>query len=236
MFGSEPALNHDKLSLHSADLSDRVTQLQHALPASVKLVAVSKSASVEQMRQAYAAGIRDFGENRVQDAVEKKQQLVDLPDLTWHFIGHLQTNKARLALEIFDWIHSVDNLKLAQRLHTLSVDVPNPPQLLLQVKALPDPNKYGWSCSELLDDLTEITQCDRLPIRGLMTILPLGLTDFEQRTAFAQVAQLAKVIHQQTNLPMHQLSMGMSDDYLLAIQAGATMVRLGRILFDKYPA
>ncbi|MBW4552297.1 MAG: YggS family pyridoxal phosphate-dependent enzyme [Aphanocapsa sp. GSE-SYN-MK-11-07L] len=232
MFGSESSLHNDKQPLR-ADLSDRIAQLQQTLPAAVKLVAVSKSVGVDQMRRAYAAGIRDFGENRVQSAVEKKQQLADLPNLTWHFIGHLQTNKARLALETFDWIHSVDNLKLAQRLQSLTVDLPQPPRLLLQVKMLPDPNKYGWSSSELFNDLAQLLQCDRLAIQGLMTILPLGLTDVEQLAAFNQMTQLAQAIHQQTAIPMTQLSMGMSDDYLLAVQAGATMVRLGRILFSE---
>jgi PLP dependent protein len=235
MFGSKSALNNYNPPSPSADLGDRITQIKQSLPDSVKLVAVTKSVGVEQIRQAYAAGIRDFGENRVQAAVEKKQQLADLPNLTWHFIGHLQTNKAQVALETFDWIHSVDSLKLAQRLHSLSSDLPNlpMPKVLLQVKVLPDPHKYGWSSSELLTDLAKLTQCDRLSIQGLMTILPLGLTAFEQRSGFEQVAQLAQVIGQQTNLSMTQLSMGMSNDYLLAVQAGATVVRLGRILFSK---
>jgi PLP dependent protein len=216
-----------------ADIRDRITQIKQSLPGHVRLIAVSKSVSADLIRQAYAVGIRDFGENRVQAAVEKKQQLADLPDLTWHLIGHLQTNKARTALETFDWIHSVDSLKLAQRLQSLAAEFPTPPKLLLQVKGLPDPNKYGWSISELLDDLPQLTRCDRLAIQGLMTILPLGLTDAEQLTTFDQVAQLAEAIRQQTHLPMTQLSMGMSDDYLLAMQAGASMVRLGRILFSK---
>jgi PLP dependent protein len=216
-----------------ADIRDRITQIKQSLPEQVKLIAVSKSVSADLIRQAYAVGIRDFGENRVQEAVAKQQQLADLPDLSWHLIGHLQTNKARIALETFDWIHSVDSLKLAQRLQSLAVEFITPPKLLLQVKALPDPNKYGWSIAELLDDLSQLAQCDRLAIQGLMTILPLGLTDAEQLTAFEQIAQLAEAIRQQTNIPMTQLSMGMSDDYLLAIQAGASMVRLGRILFSQ---
>jgi PLP dependent protein len=234
---STPALTNSQPEsldpqLH-ADIRDRITQIKQSLPDHVKLVAVSKSVSADLIRQAYAVGIRDFGENRVQAAVEKKQQLADLPDLSWHLIGHLQTNKARLALETFDWIHSVDSLKLAQRLQSLAGEFATPPKLLLQVKALPDPNKYGWSSSELLADLPQLAQCDRLAIQGLMTILPLNLTEIEQLTAFEQIAQLAEAIRQQTNIPMAQLSMGMSDDYFLAIQAGASMVRLGRILFSK---
>ncbi len=217
----------------NSEIRDRITQIKQSLPKQVQLIAVSKFVSTDLMRQAYAAGIRDFGENRVQAAVEKKQQLADLPDLTWHLIGHLQTNKARIALETFDWIHSIDSLKLAQRLQSLAVELPTPPKLLLQVKALPDPNKYGWSIAELIDDLPQLTECDRLSIEGLMTILPLGLTPAEQLTAFEQIAHLATVIREQTNIHMTQLSMGMSDDYLLAIQAGASMVRLGRILFSK---
>jgi pyridoxal phosphate enzyme (YggS family) len=185
------------------------------------------------MREAYAAGIRDFAENRLQEALSKQEQLQDLRDLNWHFIGHLQTNKARKAIENFQWIHSVDNLKIAQRLDRLAQELSLQPQVCLQVKVLPDPNKYGWEINQLLSDLPQLDRCQYLNIQGLMTILPLDLSDAQILAAFETTYELAQKIKQQNwaHIHMNQLSMGMSGDYTLAIQAGATMVRLGTILF-----
>lgn len=218
-------------------ISERISEIRQTLPASVRLIAVTKQVSVDAMRAAYDAGIRDFGESRVQEAEAKQEQLRDLTDITWHLIGHLQTNKAQKALERFQWIHSIDSLKLAQRLSRLAEPLPQKPQVLLQVKLLPDPDKYGWSASDLLNDLSELNQCEHLKISGLMTIAPLGLSDSELLTIFQQTRDLANKINQQSwsHLCTNQLSMGMSGDYLLAVKAGATMVRLGRILFGDRP-
>jgi PLP dependent protein len=229
-------------SFGSNSIADRIGQIRETLPASVRLIAVTKQVSVDAMREAYEAGIRDFGESKIQEAAAKQQQLADLPDLTWHLIGHLQSNKALLALEQFEWIHSVDSLKLAQRLSQLAANLKNKPNVCLQVKLLPDPNKYGWtvlppdpSTSELWSDLPLIDQCSNLNIAGLMTIPPYGLAPEQTRSVFLQTRELAQQIQQQpwTNIRIDQLSMGMSEDYPLAIQAGATMIRLGRILFGE---
>ncbi|AHJ29758.1 Hypothetical protein YggS [Nodularia spumigena CCY9414] len=199
------------------------------------MIAVSKTFPAEDIRAAYNAGIRDFGENRIQEAASKQAELQDLPDITWHFIGGLQSNKAKKALELFDWIHSVDNLKLAQRLNQLAQQLGVTPQVCLQVKILPDPNKSGWTVPELLADLDALNQCKNLQIQGLMTIPPLGLNDTEIISVFNATHKLAQEIEEQnwSHLKMPELSMGMSGDYQLAVQAGATMVRLGTILFGK---
>lgn len=118
-----------------SSINERITQIRASLPPSVRLIAVTKQMPTEVIRAAYAAGIRDFGENRIQEAASKKAQLHDLPDITWHFIGHLQANKAKKALEQFQWIHSVDNLKLAQRLDQLAQQLGVNPQVCLQVKS-----------------------------------------------------------------------------------------------------
>jgi pyridoxal phosphate enzyme (YggS family) len=217
----------------SGTISERIAQVRQILPPSVRLIAVTKQVSVAAMREAYAAGVRDFGESRVQEAEAKQAVLHDLPDITWHLIGHLQANKVQKALEIFQWIHSIDSLKLAQRINRLATTSPEKPHLCLQVKVLPDPDKYGWSVSELWSDLPQLDQCEYLDIRGLMTILPLGLTDAEMLTAFQHISQLATEIQQKNwlRIQMQERSMGMSGDYPLAVQAGATMIRLGRILF-----
>ncbi|BAY44402.1 hypothetical protein SAMD00079811_20020 [Scytonema sp. HK-05] len=219
----------------SSSINERIIALRSSLPDSVRLIAVTKQVSSEVMRCAYAAGIRDFGESRIQEAASKQAQLQDLSDLTWHFIGHLQSNKAKKVIEQFQWIHSVDNLKLAQRLNQLAQQLQVSPQVCLQVKILSDPNKSGWSISQLLADLSALNECKNLQIQGLMTIPPLGLNDSETLNVFNRTHELAKEIQEQnwSNIQMQHLSMGMSGDYKLAVQAGATMVRLGTILFGE---
>ncbi|MBD2436334.1 YggS family pyridoxal phosphate-dependent enzyme [Nostoc sp. FACHB-110] len=217
----------------SSSIDERITSIRSSLPASVRLIAVSKQVPAEAIRLAYNAGIRDFGESRIQEAATKQEQLQDLSDITWHLIGHLQSNKAKKALELFEWIHSVDNLKLAQRLNQLAQQLGISPKVCLQVKILPDANKSGWSVPELLADLTELNQCKFLQIQGLMTIPPLGLSETEIYDVFYSTNQLAQEIQLQnwSNLHIQHLSMGMSGDYQLAVKAGATMIRLGTILF-----
>ncbi|MEH1976672.1 MAG: YggS family pyridoxal phosphate-dependent enzyme [Nostoc sp.] len=217
----------------NSSISERIVTIRSSLPTSVKLIAVSKQVSAQAIRSAYNAGIRDFGESRIQEAASKQAELQDLPDITWHFIGHLQGNKAKKAIEQFPWIHSVDNLKLAQRLDQLAQQLGVSPQVCLQVKILPDPNKSGWSVPELLADLPTLNQYKSLQIQGLMTISPSGLNDSEILSVFNLNRQLAKKIQEQnwSHIKMQHLSMGMSGDYELAVQAGATMVRLGTILF-----
>ena len=211
----------------------RIRQIRQEIPPSICLIAISKQVSVTAMREAYGAGIRDFGENRLQEALEKQQLLQDLPDLRWHFIGHLQANKAQKAIANFDWIHSVDSLKLAIRLDQLAKDCPNPPQICLQVKFLPDPNKYGWEVAELMAAIPQLESLSHLKISGLMTILPLGLTESQQLAAFGSAHDLAQTLQLRSQLNLSDLSMGMSEDYPLAVQKGATMIRLGRILFSE---
>ena len=216
-------------------IAERITNIRSNLPESVRLIAVTKQVSVDTIRTAYAAGIRDFGENRVQEAEAKQAQLQDLPDITWHLIGHLQSNKVVKALKQFQWIHSVDSLKLAKRLDSLAEELSCSPNICLQVKILPDPNKYGWSIPELMTDLAELNQCQNLKIKGLMTIPPQGLDDLKTLSVFKKTQDLAQEISQKnlSNLKIKELSMGMSEDYNLAISAGATMVRLGRTLFGE---
>ncbi|MCE2905075.1 MAG: YggS family pyridoxal phosphate-dependent enzyme [Anabaena sp. CoA2_C59] len=219
----------------SSLISDSLSNIRASLPSTVRLIAVTKKVSTELMREAYTAGIRDFAESHIQEATSKKIELSDLSDITWHLIGHLQTNKARKALELFSWIHSVDNLPLAQRLNTLAQELKVTPNICLQVKILSDANKYGWMAPELLADLEALNQCQNLQIQGLMTIPPQGLADREILTVFNSTYELAQTIQSQhwANITMQQLSMGMSGDYQLAVQAGATMVRLGTILFGQ---
>jgi PLP dependent protein len=217
-----------------ADLQDRIAQFCQQIPRSVRLIAISKTLPASTIRVAYAAGLRDFGESKVQEAAAKQAELADLPDLTWHLIGRLQSNKAQKALELFDWIHSVDSLALAQRLDRLAEGRPAP-QICLQVKLRDDPSKTGWSQSGLLTDFPALCELPHLRLRGLMVIPPYGSAETPQ------IFQEAKALLDQLQASGHppdfdQLSMGMSDDYALAIQTGATMIRPGRALFGDRSA
>jgi hypothetical protein len=157
--------------------------------------------------------------------------LADLPDVTWHFIGRLQANKARRIMEHFSWIHSVTELAIAERLDKLAAELQKRPQVCLQVKLWQDDQKLGWSEAQLWYDLKRLQELHNLDWRGLMAILPVGLTPAERLECFQRVAHLAQCLRAQSSLPLTELSLGMSGDYREAIAAGATMVRLGSIIF-----
>jgi PLP dependent protein len=217
----------------TGSVAHNIDTIRRDLPATVTLMAVTKQVSVTAMREAYATGIRDFGESRIQSAETKQQELADLTDLRWHLIGHLQSNKVRKALQIFDWIHSVDSLKLAQQIDRVAAELQLRPNICLQVKLLPDPDKYGWTVAELLADLPQLDRLEQLQIRGLMAIPPLGLTPAELEQFFDRARDLRDRIQQQTwkNIQLPELSMGMSGDYRQAIAKRSTIIRLGSILF-----
>lgn len=218
-------------------ISDKINTIKQEIPENVKLIAITKQVGIEEIREAYQVGVRDFGENRLQEALDKQQHLKDLEQIDWHFIGHIQKNKAKKIIENFSWIHSVDSLALAQRLNRLAGELKRSPKVFLQVKVLPDPNKYGWQVEELWQDLAELNQFEHLDIQGLMVILPLGLSATATLNAFEKAQELTTAIQAKNypHLKMEQLSMGMSGDYLLAIKAGSTMIRLGRTIFQSQP-
>lgn len=214
-------------------ISEKIARIKQEIPQNVKLVAITKQVDIKLMQEAYDAGVKDFGENRLQEALEKQNQLKNLTQINWHFIGHIQKNKARKIIEHFTWIHSVDSLALAQRINRIAGELNKIPKVFLQTKILPDPDKYGWKVESLWQDLEELNCLEHLEIQGLMTILPLGLSNSEVLEAFKSTKNLATAIQQKKyyNLGIKHLSMGMSGDYQLAIEAGATMIRLGRTIF-----
>jgi pyridoxal phosphate enzyme (YggS family) len=169
----------------------------------------------------------------VQDAQNKILQLKDCQDVRWHLIGSLQANKVRPALKLFSWIHSVDKLDLAMRIDHVAEELSVCPNILLQVKLLPDPGKKGFSLEGLLEALPSLDLLKHVRIRGLMTIAPYGITPSEQYSLFSRVKALAQDLKNQAwqRLSMDDLSMGMSGDYPQAVAAGATMVRIGRHIF-----
>ncbi len=212
-------------------IADRVNQIRTSISSQVKLVAVSKYTTTDAIRAAYDAGVRDFGESRVQNAKLKQEELADLSDITWHMIGSLQSNKARAAIAQFDWIHSIDRLSLAEQCDRLIFELKKSPKLLLQVKLADDPSKSGWSESELLADLPKLAELQNLNIAGLMTILPLGLDQDQAFTLFSRVGELAEKMRSLGWNNIHELSMGMSADYAIAVTAGASIIRVGTQIF-----
>jgi PLP dependent protein len=216
-------------------LTDHIRAFRAAIPNHVRIVAVTKTLPVWMIRAAYAAGIRDVGENRIQEAIAKQADLQDLPDITWHYIGHLQSNKAQKALDSFDWIQSVDSLALAKRLDRQALERSTKPNICLQVKLLDDPAKSGWSALDLNQALVTLGSFKNLNIRGLMVIAPYGLSTADLTELFRSAQKLH---HQLTDSLLlgsgfTELSMGMSRDYDLAIAQGSTIIRPGRILFGE---
>lgn len=231
--GSIQGSSQDLPKWNSQQIAQRVAKLK--LPDAIRLVAISKTFPAAAIRAAYGAGLRDFGENKVQEAIAKQAELVDLPDITWHFIGHLQSNKARKAVQHFDWIHSVDSLKLARRLDQMAAELSRSPTCCLQVKLLADPNKHGWTETELWQALPHLAELSHLKLEGIMAIPPYGLLLTETQAFFERAYALGEAManHQETSLPIRHFSMGMSQDFPLAIAAGATIIRLGTTLFGS---
>lgn len=200
-------------------------------PEDVRLVAVSKTIPAERIRQAYEAGLRDFGENRVQEAEAKRPALANL-DITWHLVGHLQTNKARAARELFQYIQSVDSLRLAERLNRVALPGQRLP-VLLEVNLGNEPTKSGAREEEVLRLAEGVSLLPTLELRGLMVVPPFFDDPEGARPFFRRLRELAELI-QSRNLPgvsMRELSMGMSHDFEVAIEEGATMVRIGTAIF-----
>jgi len=188
----------------------------------------------DRIRQAYNAGLRDFGENRVQEAGEKRTALSDLT-VTWHMIGHLQTNKAWPARALFHWVHSVDSLRLATRLDQSAVCSGEHLHVLLEVNLGDEASKSGVKEHEILELARQVSRLETLELRGLMTVPPF-LEDPEQvRPFFRRLRDLAGKI-ESARLPcvsLRDLSMGMSHDFEVAIEEGATMVRVGTAIFGE---
>ncbi|MBY8949819.1 YggS family pyridoxal phosphate-dependent enzyme [Pseudomonas sp. SH10-3B] len=193
---------------------------------SIHLLAVSKTKPAQALREAYAAGMHEFGENYLQEALSKQAELTDLP-LSWHFIGPIQSNKTRAIAENFAWVHSVDRLKIAQRLsEQRPADLPAL-NICIQVNVSGEASKSGCTPADLPALANAISALPRLKLRGLMAIPEPTEDRAEQDAAFASVRDLQNSL----NLPLDTLSMGMSHDLESAIAQGATWVRIGTALF-----
>jgi pyridoxal phosphate enzyme (YggS family) len=225
-------------------IADRLTEIRGRIaaaarsadrdPASVRLVAVSKTFPIESVREAFQAGQRDFGENRVQEALQKIEGSAD-QSIRWHLLGHLQTNKARKAAPAFAMIQSVDSLELIQKLDQAAADTGHGPELLIQVDLAGEATKSGATPVEVPRLFEAAAACRAARIVGLMTLPPFPETPEDSRPWFRQLRDL-RDRWQASGVPasmLRELSMGMSGDFEVAIQEGATMVRVGTAIFGS---
>ncbi len=204
---------------------DRAAERAGRSPADITIVAVTKGVAVEAIEAAIKAGIRHIGENRVQEARAKIERLSTLElQPMWHMVGHLQTNKVKTAVQIFDIIHSINSLRLAEAVsQRAQAIIP----VLLQVNVSGEGTRSGFSVAELPQAAEEIAHLPRLEVKGLMTIAPMVADTEEVRPIFQRLRQL------RDELGLEHLSMGMTDDFEVAVEEGATMVRIGRAIFGQ---
>ena len=236
----------------AGDLADRIERIRAAIDAataragrpadSVSLVGVTKTTPATHVYAAARLGLTHFGENRIQEALPKIATLNALATaeevrrIRWHFIGHLQSNKARSALENFAMIESVDSPRLAQTLDRLAAERGQPVSVLLEVNIGEEPSKNGFRPTELTEAFAELCSLAHLEIRGLMTVAPQVDAPERARPFFRQLRELRERLvaeHPAASLP--ELSMGMSGDFPVAIEEGATLVRIGRAIFGERP-
>ncbi len=202
-------------------------------PDEVTLIAVSKTKPVEMIAEAYEAGVRDFGENKVQEMTEKMAQLPD--DIRWHMIGHLQRNKVKYLIGKVHLIHSVDSLRLAQEISAQSAKQNVDTDILIEVNIAGEESKFGISREETLALVEEAAKLPRIHIRGLMVVAPYVEDPEDNRTYFRELKNLSVDISNKNidNISIYVLSMGMTGDFEVAVEEGATMVRVGTGIFGE---
>ena len=200
----------------------------------VNIIAVTKYFGVDKMLEAYEAGLRDFGESKVKDALEKIAQVPEVikNQSRFHLIGHLQSNKVKNAVGNFDFIHSVDSLKLAKAISQESKKQGLVQRVLLQVNVAEEEQKFGFSSKEIFEIFKEVLELENIQVVGLMTMAPLRAGERDLRGLFSDLAKIRDELEKIHNVALKELSMGMSGDYKLAVEAGATMVRIGKKLFS----
>jgi len=226
-------LTHPEIATRLAEVRERIWRAANRAGrevAAIKLVLASKTQPPEAIRAAYEAGARAFGENYVQEAAAKQDALEDLPDLEWHLIGRMQTNKAREAARRFSLVHSLDSARLASALGRACAGS-HPVAALIEVNAAGEASKSGVAPADV-EQLIEASRA-AVEIRGLMTIPPPSADPEDAREHFASLRKLRDRLAATTGLALSELSMGMTDDFEVAIEEGATIVRVGRAVFGE---
>ncbi len=197
----------------------------------VELVAITKTHSAEKVREAIEAGQILFGESRVQEA---RAKIPELPsNVRWHFVGHLQKNKVRQALPFFEMVHSVDSLSLAQDINRIAEEEGLYPRVLLEMNVAGEGSKFGFAPDHLREHVEALLRLPRLSIEGLMCIPPIAAESEDSRKFFIEVRELRDSLEKEFNMKLPQLSMGMTNDYTIAVQEGATLVRVGTAIFGE---
>jgi len=197
----------------------------------VELVAITKTHPTERVREAIEAGQTLLGESRVQEARAKVPELPS--NIRWHFVGHLQKNKVRQALPLFEMIHSVDSLALAQDVNRIAEEEGLYPRVLLEVNVAGEGSKFGFAPDKLREEMEEVLGLRRLSIEGLMCIPPIGDEAESSRQYFVKLRELRDSLEKEFNLELPQLSMGMTNDFEIAVEEGATLVRVGTAIFGE---
>ncbi|HIS83730.1 TPA: YggS family pyridoxal phosphate-dependent enzyme [Candidatus Scatenecus faecavium] len=216
-------------------VKENLSRIQEEIaPYRPNIIAVTKYFDEEAIIAAYQAGLRNFGESRVAEAIEKIARLPQQvrENSTFHFIGHLQSNKVKKTVEHFDLIQSVDSLKLAQAISGSAKALQKVQKILLQLNNANEVQKFGFSKEELFEAFPELLKLENLEVAGLMSMAPLGADEETLKTLFTDVAETKKQLEEKYNCKMNELSMGMSQDYAIAARCGATMLRIGRKLFS----
>lgn len=204
------------------------------VPYTPRIIAVTKYYDESAIIEAFEAGLRDFGESRAMDAIKKIETLPNKvrEESNFHFIGHLQTNKVDKVVKHFDYIQSVDSLKLAKAISETAIEIGKIQDILLEVNISKEVQKFGFDEEELKNCIYELKTLGGIKINGLMCMAPFGANDTELDRVFSRAKELETELNQEYGLEMNELSMGMSDDYRRAVANGATMIRIGRLLFN----
>lgn len=203
-------------------------------PSTVRLVAVSKTIPVDRVKEAIKAGVTVLGESYIQEAREKFNQLATSP-VSWHFIGHLQSNKAKYAVRLFDLIHSVDSFKLARELNKHAQKNAKIQNILIQINISKESSKSGADAANVLDLINQVCHLESLSVKGLMTMPPFFNDPEKARPYFSALRDLRDRIRKETppEISLDELSMGMTGDFEVAIEEGATLVRIGTAIFGE---
>lgn len=210
-------------------------QIQEEIaPCKPRIIAVTKYFNEDAMIAAYHAGFRDFGESRVIEASEKINNLPEdiRKNSTFHLIGHLQTNKVKQAVKVFDYIHSVDSVKLAQSIAQHASQIGKIQKILIQINNAEEEQKFGFSKDEVFKSFEQIKNLESIEISGVMNMAPLGIDEREIAALFSEIVQIKTELEKEFGCKLQEISMGMSQDYKIAAQQGSTMLRVGRKLFN----
>ena len=216
------------------DVEQKLLEIKNKIaPCKPRIIAVTKYYGLNAIVKAYEVGLRDFGESRALDSVSKIEALPEdiRKNSKFHFIGHLQTNKAEKVVKYFDYIHSVDSLKLARVISQVSCSLNKKERIFLQVNNAKEEQKFGYDVEQLRLEFSEIVKLPNLEVVGLMNMAPFGAGETELRELFRGLRNLRDDLEAEFEVKLPELSMGMSDDYEIAVQEGATIIRIGRKLF-----